>query len=239
MRLVVLDTETTGLRVEDGHRIIEIGCLELLDRRPSGRRLHLYLNPEREVDEGATQVHGLTWDQLRDKPLFSQVAEEFLRFIEGAELVIHNAPFDLGFLDAELDRLGRGTVSAVADRVVDSLKLAREIHPGQRNSLDALCARYGVANDHRVYHGALLDAELLAEVYLAMTRGQETLDMLVGEDPANLVPLHEWVDLSRLIVLQPTDEERAAHERMLDDLDKACPEGSIWRRLRQAQESAS
>lgn len=234
MRLVVLDTETTGLKVEDGHRLVEIGCLELLDRRPSGRRLHLYLNPEREVDEGAARVHGLTWDQLRDKPVFARVADEFLRFVEGAQLVIHNAPFDLGFLDSELERLGRGTVADVAGSIVDSLKLARELHPGQRNSLDALCTRYGVANDHRVYHGALLDAELLAEVYLAMTRGQESLEMLVGDDPADLVPLHEWIDLNRLIVIPPSDAEKAAHEQMLDDLDRACPEGSLWRRLSQS-----
>ncbi len=231
MRLVVLDTETTGLRVEDGHRIIEIGCIELVDRRASGRRLHLYVNPEREVDEGAAQVHGFTWEMLQDKPVFRQIADEFLGFVDGAHLIIHNAPFDLGFLNAELDRLGQPSLESVAAQVTDSLKLAREMHPGQRNSLDALCSRYGIANDHRVLHGALLDAELLSEVYLAMTRGQETLDMMPIEDKAATQAALAAMDLSQLIVVTPTPEEWAAHERVLDEIDKACPEGALWRRL--------
>ena len=236
MRLVVLDTETTGLKVEDGHRIIEIGCIELIDRRASGRRLHLYVNPEREVDEGAAQVHGFTWEMLQDKPRFAQIADEFLRFVEGAHLIIHNAPFDLGFLNAELDRLKQPTLESIAGQVTDSLKLARELHPGQRNSLDALCSRYGVANDHRVLHGALLDAELLSEVYLAMTRGQETLDMMPIVDKAATQAALAAMDLSQLIVVQPTPEEWAAHERVMDEIDKACPDGALWRRLaRQAQ----
>ncbi len=231
MRLVVLDTETTGLRVEDGHRIIEIGCIELVDRRASGRRLHLYVNPEREVDEGAAQVHGFTWEMLQDKPVFRQIADEFLGFVDGAHLIIHNAPFDLGFLNAELDRLGQPSLESVAAQVTDSLRLAREMHPGQRNSLDALCSRYGIANDHRVLHGALLDAELLSEVYLAMTRGQETLDMMPIEDKAATQAALAAMDLSQLIVVTPTPEEWAAHERVLDEIDKACPEGALWRRL--------
>ena len=236
MRLVVLDTETTGLKVEDGHRIIEIGCIELIDRRASGRRLHLYINPEREVDEGAAQVHGFTWEMLQDKPRFAQIADEFLGFVDGTHLIIHNAPFDLGFLNAELDRLGQPSLQSVVAQVTDSLKMARELHPGQRNSLDALCTRYGVANDHRVLHGALLDAELLSEVYLAMTRGQETLDMMPVEDRAATQAALAAMDLSQLIVVEPTPEEWAAHERVLDEIDKACPDGALWRRLqREAQ----
>jgi DNA polymerase-3 subunit epsilon len=236
MRLVVLDTETTGLKVEDGHRIIEIGCIELIDRRASGRRLHLYVNPEREVDEGAAQVHGFTWEMLQDKPRFAQIADEFLGFVDGAHVIIHNAPFDLGFLNAELDRLGQPSLESVVAQVTDSLKMARELHPGQRNSLDALCTRYGVANDHRVLHGALLDAELLSEVYLAMTRGQETLDMMPVEDRAATQAALAAMDLSQLIVVAPTPEEWAAHERVLDEIDKACPDGALWRRLqREAQ----
>ncbi len=236
MRLVVLDTETTGLKVEDGHRIIEIGCIELIDRRASGRRLHVYVNPEREVDEGAAQVHGFTWEMLQDKPAFHQIADEFLGFVEGAHLIIHNAPFDLGFLNAELERLRQPPLESIAAQVTDSLKLAREMHPGQRNSLDALCSRYGIANDHRVLHGALLDAELLSEVYLAMTRGQETLDMMPIEDKAATQAALAAMDLSQLIVVTPTPEEWVAHERVLDEIDKACPEGALWRRLqREAQ----
>ena len=236
MRLVVLDTETTGLKVEDCHRIIEIGCIELIDRRASGRRLHLYVNPEREVDEGAAQVHGFTWEMLQDKPRFAQIADEFLGFVDGAHVIIHNAPFDLGFLNAELDRLGQPSLESVVAQVTDSLKMARELHPGQRNSLDALCTRYGVANDHRVLHGALLDAELLSEVYLAMTRGQETLDMMPVEDRAATQAALAAMDLSQLIVVAPTPEEWAAHERVLDEIDKACPDGALWRRLqREAQ----
>jgi DNA polymerase-3 subunit epsilon len=232
MRLVILDTETTGLRVEDGHRVIEIGAIELLNRRPSGRRFHVYLNPEREVDEGAAQVHGMTWDQLRDKPLFSAVAGDLVAFIEGAELIIHNAPFDVGFLNAELARLGLPVVSELAGGVTDTLRMARDLHPGQRNSLDALCARYGVINEHRVLHGALLDAELLSEVYLCMTRGQETLDMLVDSPSAEggESTLLSGVKASVLAASIPEDE-REAHERMLDGIDKACSTGSIWRRV--------
>ncbi len=236
MRLVVLDTETTGLKVEDGHRIIEIGCIELIDRRASGRRLHLYVNPEREVDEGAAQVHGFTWEMLQDKPRFAQIVDEFLGFVDGAHLIIHNAPFDLGFLNAELGRLEQPSLESVVTQVTDSLKMARELHPGQRNSLDALCTRYGVANDHRVLHGALLDAELLSEVYLAMTRGQETLDMMPVEDRAATQAALAAMDLSQLILVEPTPEEWAAHERVLDEIDKACPDGALWRRLqREAQ----
>ena len=180
MRHVILDTETTGLEPSEGHRIIEIGCLELVHRRPSGRRFHRYLNPDRPVDAGAVEVHGLDDRFLADKPRFHEVVDEFLDFIRGAELVIHNAPFDVGFLNAELARLGPqwGAVEDYAG-VTDTLAQARTLHPGQRNSLDALCKRYQVDNSGRELHGALLDAELLAEVYLAMTGGQGSL----GLDP--------------------------------------------------------
>jgi DNA polymerase III subunit epsilon len=179
VRQVVLDTETTGLAVEKGHRVVEIGCVELLERRPSGRRFQRYLNPQRAMDAGAQEVTGLTDDFLADKPLFADVADDFLAFVAGAELVIHNAAFDVGFLDAELARVGRGPLAAVAT-VTDSLALARERYPGQRNSLDALCKRLDVDNAHRTLHGALLDAQLLAEVYLAMTAGQGDLGLDLG-----------------------------------------------------------
>lgn len=184
MRQVVLDTETTGLEVGGGHRIIEIGCVELVNRRLTGRHFHRYVNPLREVDAGAIEVHGITNEFLADKPEFRAVAADFLEFIEDAELVIHNAPFDLGFLDAELQRVfpGRGPISSTFP-VVDTLQLARRKHPGQRNNLDALCGRYGVDNSQRDLHGALLDAEILADVYLAMTGGQTDLGLAVDNEP--------------------------------------------------------
>ncbi|MFZ1623574.1 MAG: DNA polymerase III subunit epsilon, partial [Gammaproteobacteria bacterium] len=178
MRQVVLDTETTGLELKLGHRVIEIGCVELVNRRRTARTLHHYLQPDRDIDPGAQEVHGISIDMLQDKPRFSEIAEDFLAFIAGAELVIHNADFDVGFLNAELRRTGRlpATVTEVCP-VIDTLALARRLHPGQRNSLDALCKRYSIDNSGREYHGALLDAHLLADVYLAMTGGQATLFM--------------------------------------------------------------
>src|SRR5690606_5756233 len=180
MRQIVLDTETTGLAADDGHRIIEIGCIEIVDRRLTGRSLHLYLNPERDIDEGALAVHGLTRERLENEPRFADVAERFLAFVRDAEILIHNAPFDLAFLDAELERLRRPPFRSFSAGIVDTLALARELHPGRRNSLDALCERYGVSNAHRKLHGALLDAELLADVYLAMTRGQDSLEIALA-----------------------------------------------------------
>lgn len=178
MRQIILDTETTGLAPEEGHRVIEIGALEMEDRRLTGKHFHRYLNPEREIDDGAMEVHGITLEFLQDKPRFAEVAEELLQFIEGAELVIHNAPFDLGFLDYELSMVGRGpSFLTQGARVLDTLELARDMHPGQRNNLDALCRRYDVDNSSRTLHGALLDAEILADVYLAMTGGQEDLGL--------------------------------------------------------------
>ena len=226
MRQIVLDTETTGLEVAHGHRIIEIGCVELVARRPTGRHFHRYLNPEREIDEGATAVHGMTLEKLRREPVFAAIAAEFLAFIDGAELIIHNAAFDVGFLNAELARLPGAKVSIDgARRVLDTLALARELHPGQRNNLDALCKRYGIDNSKRELHGALLDARILADVYLAMTGGQSALQLgeashkaARGGDTAQ-----RWVrgEGAALKIVEPNATELAAHETMLVKLAKA------------------
>lgn len=227
MRWVMLDTETTGLRVEEGHRLIEIGCVECIDRRITDRHYHVYLNPQREVDEGARQVHGMTWDQLRDKPLFADVVDGLLEFVQGAEVVIHNADFDRGFLDEELQRVGLQPFTNYCSRIIDSLGQARDLHPGQRNSLDALCQRYAIPNDHRVLHGALLDARLLADVYLAMTRGQESLVMSSDEDAAT-VDLVDPVDITRLLVRRASLQERQAHEAIVSDIDKLSGGRAVW-----------
>ena len=214
MRQIILDTETTGLEPSDGHRVIEIGCVELVDRRLSGQHFHQYLNPERDIEDGALEVHGISREFLLDKPLFAEVVEEFLEFVAGAELIIHNAPFDIGFLDAELGQLGRSDRMSDHVRVLDTLELARDLHPGQRNNLDALCKRYEVDNSSRSLHGALLDAEILADVYLAMTGGQSDLG-LSFEAPAAADP-EPGQDLPAerppLQVLLPSDAEIAAHE---------------------------
>lgn len=227
-RQVILDTETTGLEVRDGHRIIEIGCLEILGRRITERRLHHYINPERASDEGALAVHGLTDEFLRDKPRFAEVVDDVLAFVAGAEVIIHNASFDVEFLDAELKRLGRAPFAEHCACITDSLKLAREMHPGKRNSLDALCDRYQVSNAHRTLHGALLDAGLLADVYLAMTRGQDTLVIDLAPDVT-----HEDsapIDVSTLIVVRASESEAAAHEAVLDRLNAANKSPPVWRR---------
>ena len=229
-RQIVLDTETTGLNAKLGDRVIEIGCLEILNRRITERSFHCYVNPEREIEEGAAKVHGLTREFLADKPRFAEVAAGFLDYVRGAELVIHNADFDLEFLDTELALAHRGKLAEHAAGVVDTLAMARELHPGKRNSLDALCERYSVNNSHRTLHGALLDARLLAEVYLAMTRGQESLVMEL-ETPAAATAAAARVDLSRLVVVRPSADELAAHERALDAIDKAAKGASLWRRL--------
>ena len=228
MRQIVLDTETTGLAAREGHRIIEVGAIEIVGRRITERRLHHYVNPERDSDEGALAVHGLTRHFLADKPRFGEIADELLAFVNGAEVIIHNASFDLEFLDEELKKLARPGFAAHCAKVTDSLLLARELHPGKRNSLDALCERYGVSNRHRTLHGALLDAGLLAEVYLAMTRGQDSLviELEAGGAAIDSAPL----DLTRLRVLAASDAEAAAHEAVLDGLDKQCKGGAVWRR---------
>ena len=230
MRQLVLDSETTGLDPRQDHRVIEIAALELVDRRPTGRHLHLKLNPEREIDLGATEVHGMTWDDLRDKPTFRDAAAEILEFLRGAEWIIHNAPFDVGFLDAELARIDAGPCGQVAAGIVDTLAMAREAFPGKRNNLDALCERFGISNAHRTLHGALLDAQLLAEVYLAMTRGQETLSIDIGSAPALSSIVAEGFEAAcaTLVVILPTEEELAAHAAYLAALDKESRGRCVW-----------
>jgi len=229
-RQIALDTETTGLNARLGDRVIEIGCVEVLNRRITERTFHRYVNPEREIDEGASRIHGLTREDLADKPRFAEIAREFVDYIRGAELVIHNADFDTEFLDRELALAGLGGVLKHAAGVVDTLAIARELHPGKKNSLDALCERYLVDNSHRTLHGALLDARLLAEVYLAMTRGQEGLVMEL-DTPAAAAIAAARVDVARLVVLRASAEEIAAHETVLDGIDREAKGGSIWRRL--------
>lgn len=243
MRQVVLDTETTGLEVSQGHRIIEIGCVELDNRRLTGRHFHYYINPERDIDAGAIEVHGITATFLADKPRFASIAEEFEAFVEGAELVIHNAPFDLGFLDAELQRV-KGGAAPLAERcdVIDTLVMARSKHPGQRNNLDALCQRYAVDNSSRDLHGALLDAEILADVYLAMTGGQTAFQL--GEDSDGgsgrkrvKAPRRVSAERPALRVIEPSAEEIAAHEALLDRMAEAGT-APVWRRSLTASEAA-
>jgi DNA polymerase-3 subunit epsilon len=233
VRQIVLDTETTGLEPELGHRIIEVGCIEMVNRRRTGRVFHRYLCPDREIDAGALQVHGITAEFLRDQPRFADVAAEWLEFVRGAELVIHNAPFDMAFLDAELARLSEPP-GGVGDfcQVLDTLALARRLHPGQRNGLDALCKRYAVDNSQRDLHGALLDADLLLEVYLAMTGGQGALTLEDAADATATVESRRAArPLGRLVVLRASDAEVAAHERRLSAIDKASGGRTLWREL--------
>jgi DNA polymerase-3 subunit epsilon len=237
MRQVVLDTETTGLEPEQGHRIIEVGCVELINRRRSGRTFHRYLRPDREVDWGALQVHGITNEFLAQQPRFGDVVEELVEFIAGAELIIHNAAFDVAFLDAELKRLPGSAreIRGLCVSVLDTLPLARQMHPGQRNSLDALCKRYSVDNSHRELHGALLDAQILMDVYLAMTGGQTTLilgdvrevnvDRIVVQARSAIRPR------GPLLVIRATADELTAHEKVLAGIDKASGGRTLWRQL--------
>ncbi|MDV3240384.1 MULTISPECIES: DNA polymerase III subunit epsilon [Methylocaldum] len=236
MRQVVLDTETTGLDPAEGHRIIEIGCVELISRRLTGNRFHVYLNPERNIDPGAVEVHGLSAEFLADKPRFADIAEDLLAYIKGAELVIHNAPFDVGFLNHELQLLSSGFAS-VAEycTVLDTLVLAKKKHPGQRNNLDALCKRYGVDNRHRELHGALLDAEILAEVYLAMTGGQTLLVLEPestdeGTDKLQQTPkLTLSINRPQLKIIRCSETELQAHAARLDAIDKASNGKCLWK----------
>ncbi len=227
MRKIVLDTETTGLDPKKGHRIIEIAAIELEGRKVSKRHFHHYLDPEREVDEEAARVHGFTWEMLRGNVKFADIAAAFLEFIEGAELMAHNAPFDISFINNELQLMG---LSPLQNPVVDTLKLARDMHPGKKNGLDALCSRYEIDNTHRTLHGALLDTELLAEVYLAMTRGQESL---LGDDetPAVRPVLNMDAARPKLRVLLPDADELAAHARQIADIDKASRGACLWKQL--------
>jgi DNA polymerase-3 subunit epsilon len=234
MRQIFLDTETTGLSPESGDRIIEIGCVEMVGRRLSGRNIHFYVNPQRRNHEDAVKVHGLTDEFLADKPTFSAIVDELMDYVAGAEIIIHNAAFDVGFLDVELERLGRGKFTDHVAKVSDSLSMARDMFPGKANSLDALCRRLEVDNSSRTLHGALLDAGLLAEVYIRMTRGQDSL-MILDEDggATGLVAAAPKIDLRMftLPVLLATDDEAAAHDALLADLDKASGGKTLWRAL--------
>lgn len=230
MRQIVLDTETTGLDPRQGHRIIEVACLEVVNRRLTGRHLHKYINPEREIDAGAQAVHGITLEFLADKPKFEDIADELLEFISGGELIIHNAPFDIGFLNAEFRKIDRVPVETICNGVIDTLKMAKTLHPGKRNSLDALCERYAIDNSHRTLHGALLDTELLAEVFLSMTRGQENLLMDSEEAAPGQAEHSDGPQRARppLIVRRASEAELAEHERVLAAIDKESKGACIW-----------
>lgn len=223
MRQIILDTETTGLEPRLGHRIIEIGALEMVDRQLTGKSFHVYINPEREIDQGALEVHGITEDFLRDKPRFAEISDDLITFVDGAELVIHNAPFDIGFIDNELSLTGHelGSITEVTS-VLDTLELAKDLHPGQRNNLDALCKRYEVDNSSRTLHGALLDAEILADVYLVMTGGQVDLGLSL-ERPTRPVEEDDGVFQAKrpaLFVLKATNQEIEQHKARLKDIEK-------------------
>lgn len=237
MRQIILDTETTGLEPSEGHRIIEIGCVELINRKFTGNTYHHYLQPDREIDEGAIEVHGITNEMLADKPRFTDIADEFITFIRGAELVIHNAPFDVGFLNHELKLLdaGHGRVDELCG-VVDTLVMARKLHPGQKNNLDALCKRYSIDNSHRELHGALLDAEILAELYLVMTGGQTMLSLggtQGGETDSQSADTIRALSAQRrpVKVIRASDEELVRHKERLAALDKASGGNCVWNRL--------
>lgn len=233
IRQLVLDTETTGLSTRDGNRIIEIGCVELVNRKLTGNNLHFYINPERDSEEGALAVHGLTRDFLSDKPKFAEIARELCDYVRGAEVIIHNAPFDLGFLNAEFERLNLGLFTDYTDQVIDTLVQAKELHPGKRNSLDALCDRYGISNAHRKLHGALLDAELLADVFLAMSRGQNSfaIDLEDEQQPEAGADSQPDLPMAEISVLAASPEELQEHDALLQGLDKQLKQACVWRSL--------
>ncbi len=235
MRQIVLDTETTGLEPSLGHRIIEIGCVEMINRRASGKTFQHYLNPQREIDPGALEVHGLSNEFLEDKPLFADIADEFLEFVSGAELIIHNAPFDIGFLNKELELAAYEKRIEDICQVLDTLVLARSMHPGQRNSLDALCKRYRIDNTNRELHGALLDARILADVYLSMTGGQAALSLDGTGQPGQTGMTGQHATAAKidraglkLVVVKANDEELAAHEACLETIETASENGCLW-----------
>ena len=236
MRQIFLDTETTGLEHRLGHRVIEIGCVEMRNRRLTNRHFHRYLNPERDIDAGALAVHGISLEFLQDKPRFSEIAAEFLDFVRGAELIIHNAPFDIGFLNAELAMLDMAPIETVCHGVLDSLRLAKDLHPGKKNNLNVLCERYGIDNSKRTLHGALLDAEILAEVYVAMTRGQESLIMeLDAENTGQLEAVIETISSGAPLpehlyqhVLKATDAELEEHAQLLASIQKESKGKCLW-----------
>ncbi|WP_287918857.1 DNA polymerase III subunit epsilon [Comamonas sp.] len=233
-RLIVLDTETTGLSAVDGDRIVELGCVELVNRKLTGNNLHLYFNPERDSHEEALRVHGLTTEFLSDKPKFAEKAQDILAYLQDAELIIHNAPFDVGFMNKEFERLGLKPLKSYVSAVTDTLAMAKEMFPGKRNSLDALCDRLEVDNSGRTLHGALLDAELLADVYINMTRGQDALLIMEDDTPqqaSGAAATMARVDLSniQLPVLRASEHELAAHEAVLAEIDKSSDGKTIWR----------
>ena len=233
LRQIFLDTETTGLSPEDGDRVIEIGCVEMVNRKLTGNNLHLYLNPERDSHEDALRIHGITTEFLKDKPKFAEVADQFLDYVADAEILIHNAPFDIAFLNKELARLGRPPFKDHVAQVVDTLAMAKEMFPGKRNSLNALCDRLEVDNSGRALHGALLDSELLADVYINMTRGQDALLMDVAPEDTTTGPVLAVVDLQSiaLTVLEANAQELAAHDDVLGQLDKSSSGKTLWRQL--------
>jgi DNA polymerase-3 subunit epsilon len=228
MRQIILDTETTGLEAELGHRIIEIGGVELVNRRFTGNNFHRYLNPERESEAAALEIHGLTTEFLRDKPKFPEIAREFLDYVSGAQLIIHNSAFDLSFLDRELDLADLKPLAEYCSDVVDTLRMAKDMHPGKKNSLDALCERYQIDHSARTLHGALLDAQLLAEAYLAMTRGQESLIMEVDAATASEAGSDHGAGKVELFVLRASPDELAAHAKQLEEIDKASKGACLW-----------
>lgn len=235
MRHVVLDTETTGLDPKSGHRIIEIACVEMVNRRLTHRHFHRYINPERDIDAGAQAVHGISLDFLQDKPKFADIAADFLDFVNGAELVIHNAAFDIGFLNHELALIDRPVVTEVCTGVLDTLRMARELHPGKRNNLDALCERYGIDNARRSLHGALLDSELLAEVFLGMTRGQESLMIEAADSDDVAGRATASAQRGKLRVIEANSDELKQHEALLDSIDKESKTTCLWRKLVQTE----
>ena len=229
MRQIVLDTETTGLDPKQGHRVIELAAIELCNRKVSERRFHRYLNPERAIDAGAAEVHGLTLERLQDEPRFAEIAPALLEFISGAELIIHNAPFDVGFLNKELELAGLPLLTNHCPSVIDTLKLAKELHPGKKNNLNALCDRYQIDNSRRTLHGALLDTELLAEVYLSMTRGQESLlSEQGGEQEDHVAIFATGVPRLPLYILQASEHDLALHAQQLTDINKASKGNCLW-----------
>ena len=238
MRQIVLDTETTGLSPDAGDRIIEIGCVELLHRKLTGKNFHCYLNPDRDIHEDAMKVHGISTDFLSDKPRFVNIVEDFLAYVQDAEIIIHNAPFDVGFLNAELQRTGKPIFKEHVSGVLDTLAMAKELYPGKRNSLDALCERLGVSNAARTLHGGLLDAELLADVYINLTRGQNAL-LMDGDEliASNKTAVKHDYSHFKLPVINATAEEMMSHEKLLDEIDKASNGQTVWRQAA-AQQSA-
>ncbi len=246
MRYIVLDTETTGLETSQGHRIIEIGCVEVIDRSITGKTYHQYINPEREIDEGAIEVHGISNEFLIDKPKFHDIVTDFMNFINGSELIIHNARFDVGFINYELSKLKNGKDNRQVEdncTVLDTLALARKMHPGQKNNLDALCKRYNVNNSERDLHGALLDAEILADVYLAMTGGQVKLSLDNFSDNLSTTEQSDIRHLnsarSKLRVISPSPDELEAHELKLNNIEKSSNAKSLWRNLSESKQSSN